>query len=44
MMPDGSLLRIGMLMIVATGVIQVVAQLVLSHLGAHGEPRAVPSR
>ena len=32
MMPDGSLLRIGMLMIVATGVIQVVAQLVLSHM------------
>jgi voltage-gated potassium channel len=32
MIPDGSLLRIGMLMIVATGVIQVVAQLVLSHM------------
>ena len=31
MLPDAWLLRIGMLMIVATGVIQVVAQLVLSH-------------
>jgi hypothetical protein len=31
MLPDASLFRIGMLMIVATGVIQVVAQLVLSH-------------
>ena len=30
MLPDASLFRIGMLMIVATGVIQVVAQLVLS--------------
>jgi hypothetical protein len=30
MMPDESLLRVGMLMIVATGVIQVLAQLVLS--------------
>jgi hypothetical protein len=32
MLPDASLFRIGMLMIVATGVIQVVAQLVLSHM------------
>src|SRR5580704_14697590 len=32
MLPDAWLLRIGMLMIVATGVIQVVAQLVLSHM------------
>jgi hypothetical protein len=32
MIPDGSMLRIGVLMIVATGVIQVVAQLVLSHM------------
>ena len=30
MLPDASLLRIGLLMIVATGMIQVVAQLVLS--------------
>ena len=32
MMPDESLLRIGMLMIVATGVIQALAQLALSHM------------
>jgi hypothetical protein len=32
MIPDGALLRVGMLMIVATGVIQVVAQLVLSFM------------
>ena len=32
MLPDASLFRIGMLMIVATGVIQVVAQLILSHM------------
>ena len=32
LIPDWALLRIGMLMIVATGVIQVVAQLVLSHM------------
>ena len=32
MLPDASLLRIGLLMIVATGVIQVVAQLVLSRM------------
>ena len=30
MLPDASLIRIGLLMIVATGMIQVVAQLVLS--------------
>ena len=30
MLPDASLLRIGLLMVVATGMIQVVAQLVLS--------------